>query len=332
MKIKALFLGLFFLLPILSWTQPYEITEVDIFSLKKPISAKDITVYGISIENSLQEVLDKFGKNVSDLTSSEPEKYYFLRISNGVTIRSTDKKTIDAIFLGPDFKDNLKGKTADFFNLTKPEGLERYITSWLGKPDRRYFQSSKKYDMDIFYYFDGFVFCGMFFPFTSPYHYFELVSNEGLRQKFKSPARDLDTLAEEFISIKSEVLRGLNEIPIVLEDPGEGGTKIGLTSNRMRTVTELKLRKEGIKIIEKSTSVSYCFLCVNTMIVGNAFRVELELVEKVKISRLDVFYAATTWQNGIIGTHGNDPEYIISALGELLDIFLNDYYKANPRK
>lgn len=110
MKIKALFLGLFFLLPIFSWTQPYEITEVDIFSLKKPISAKDITVYGISIENSLQEVLDKFGKNISDLSSSEPEKYYFLKIAPGVSIRSTDKKTIDAIFLGPDFKDNLKGK------------------------------------------------------------------------------------------------------------------------------------------------------------------------------------------------------------------------------
>ncbi len=328
MKIKALFLGLFFLLPILSWTQPYEITEVDIFSLKKPISAKDITVYGISIENSLQEVLDKFGKNVSDLSSSEPEKYYFLKIAQGVSIRSTDKKTIDAIFLGPDFQDNLKGKTADFFNLTKSEGLERYITNWLGKPDRRYFQSSKNYDMDIFYYFDGFVFSGMFFPFTGPYHYIELVSNEGLRQKFKSPARDLDTLAGEFISIKSEVLKDLNEIPIVIEDPGGGGTKIGLTSNRMRTVTELKLRKEGIKIIEKST----CFLYVNTMIAGNAFRVRLELKEKAKISRLDAFYAATTWQNEMVGTHGNNPEYIVSALGELLDEFLNDYYKANPKK
>ena len=328
MSTKALFLGLFFLFPILSWTQPYEITEVDIFSLKKPVTARDITVYGISIDNSLQEVLDKFGKNVSDLSSSEPEKYYFLKISNGVSIRSTDKKTIDAIFLGPDFKDNLKGKTADFFNLTKSEGLERYVTNWLGKPDRRYFQSSKKYDMDIFYYFDGFVFCGMFFPFTGPYHYIELVSNEGLRQKFKSPARDLDTLAGEFISIKSEVLKDLNEIPIVIGDPGEGGTKIGLTSNRMRTVTELKLRKEGIKIIEKST----CFLYVNTMIVGNAFRVKLELKEKAKISRLDAFYAATTWQNEMVGTHGNNPEYIVSALGELLDEFLNDYYKANPKK
>lgn len=327
MKTKALFLGLFFLFPILSWTQPYEITEVDIFSLKKPISAKDLTVYGISIENSLQEVLDKFGKNVSDLSSSEPEKYYFLRISNGVTIRSTDKKTIDAIFLGPDFQDNLKGKTADFFSLTKSEGLERYITNWLGKPDRRYFKSSKDYDMDIFYYSEGFVFTGMFFPFTGPSHYFELVSNKGLRQKFKSPARDLDTLAQEFTSIEAEVLKDLDEIKIVITDPEED-TKIGLNSNRMRTVTELKLRKEGIKITEESI----CILYINTTIVGNAFCVSLELHEIVKIFRLDIFYLTATWQKVMLGTHGNEPEYIISALGKLLDEFLNDYYKANPKK
>lgn len=328
MKIKALFLGLFFLFPIFSWTQPYEITEVDIFSLKKPVTARDITVYGISIENYLQEVLDKYGKNVSDLSSSEYEKYYFLKIAPWVSIRSTDKKTIEAVLLMPEFKDNLKGKTADFFNLTTSEGLERYITNWLGKPDRRYFRSSKSLDMDMFYYFNGFVFWGLFFPFTGPYNHFELVSNEGLRTAFKSPAHDLETLSGEFISIEPEVLKGLDEIPIVIGDPGEGGTKIGLTSNRMRTVTELKLRKEGMKIIEKST----CFLHVNAMIVGNAFRVKLELHEKVKISRLDAFYVATTWQDEIIGTHGNDPEYIVSALGELLDVFLNDYYKANPKK
>ncbi len=74
-----------------------------------------------------------------------------------------------------------------------------------------------------------------------------------------------------------------------------------------------------------------CFLSVNTLIAGNAFRVKLELHEKVQISRLDLLYVATTWQGEIIGTHRNDPEYIVSALGELLDVFLNDYYKANPK-
>jgi len=40
----------------------------------------------------------------------------------------------------------------------------------------------------------------------------------------------------------------------------------------------------------------------------------------------------TTWERGVTGTHGNNPEYIVTAIEQLLDMFLNDYYKANLKK
>ena len=64
-----------------------------------------------------------------------------------------------------------------------------------------------------------------------------------------------------------------------------------------------------------------------------AFNVTLDIKEQVKLHRdASIECTATTWSQSITGTHGSDPEYIVSALSMLLDDFLNDYYKANPKK
>lgn len=134
MKTKIFIMGLAFLLSIsFIWAQPYEITEVDIFSLKKPISAKDITVRGINIENSIYEVLNKFGKNKSQLASGIDSYFFF--VEPGISIHTVDKKTIAFIRLCDKFKEKLKGKTAGLFNLETSVDVARYIKMCFGEPD-----------------------------------------------------------------------------------------------------------------------------------------------------------------------------------------------------
>lgn len=161
MKTKIAFFSLVFLfLSLLIWAQPYEITEVDIFSLEKFLTSKSLTVYGISIENSIKEVLDKFGKTEADLEYKN--KFYFLDIKSGLKIRSSDRKTIGSILLFKEFKENLKGKTAGFFDLTTAEEVKNYITECFGKPDYSEPIRLMGQEFDSFYYLNGFVFIRMF--------------------------------------------------------------------------------------------------------------------------------------------------------------------------
>lgn len=129
---------------------------------------------------------------------------------------------------------------------------------------------------------------------------------------------------------KANVLKNLKEVDIVIEGLPEDASKIGLTKERIKTVVELCLRREGIKII-KDVRAPYIYININVL--GLAFNISFELREPVTILRIpNEFCLATTWDKGFTGTHGNNPEYIVSSIKLLLDKFLNDYYKANPKK
>ncbi len=322
MKIKALFLGLFFLSPILSWSQPYEITEVDIFSLKKPISAKDITVCGINIENSIYEILNKLGKNKSDLFKYVG--YDILHIEPGFQINTADKKTIKSIYLHSKFREKLKGKTAGLFNLETSEDVAKYIKSYFGEPDHKRYNrlEDSGYEHNVYYYYSGFKFNWNLYSNKKPPElsiWFELISDE-----------ELEALKNPPISDDWEVLKDIDELEVVIEILSLDALKIGLTQDRLETVVELKLRRERIKIIE-SPLMPYLYINVN--VARNAFNINLELKETVKIQRLNrIAYGNTTWRVGTTGGHADKPEYIVSALSRLLDDFLNAYYKANPKK
>ncbi len=146
-----------------------------------------------------------------------------------------------------------------------------------------------------------------------------------------------------FSGVDEKVLKGIDMLKIGIEYLSDEAKNIGLTRGRLRTVTELRLRKEGITIFGKEhISTTYWeipryrntpIILVNVSVVGNAFRVSLEIFEYVILRRDEsIECLAFTWNENMLGTHGNNVEYIVTALGELLDEFLNDYYKANPKK
>lgn len=61
-----------------------------------------------------------------------------------------------------EFKENLKGKTASFFDLTTAEEVKNYITEYLGQPDYSEPIRLMGGEFDKFYYLNGFIFNRMF--------------------------------------------------------------------------------------------------------------------------------------------------------------------------
>jgi len=126
-----------------------------------------------------------------------------------------------------------------------------------------------------------------------------------------------------------------SEFEVAIEYLPKDAKKIGLTRNRLITVVELRLRREGITIIDISKSdFEPPLVYINVNVVGKAFNVSLNIYERIQLKRIpgSQGLSANVWQINQTGTHADDPEYIVSALNKLFDDFFNDYYKANPKK
>jgi len=135
-------------------------------------------------------------------------------------------------------------------------------------------------------------------------------------------------------------LKGLNESGIDIEiHLNEEAIKLGLTTNRIRNFTELRLRGEGIKIDLNAPT----HFTIHVRVAGPAFSVSLsieefaflfrESAEFLKSSAFSLtIFKAITWHSESFGTHGDNTEPILSSLGGIINEFLNDYYKANQKR
>lgn len=127
-----------------------------------------------------------------------------------------------------------------------------------------------------------------------------------------------------------------NKFIVAIGDLNEDAIKIGLTEKRLRTITELRLRREGITIVSEDMNgtLSNPHFYVDVHIIGAAVHFKVEIHEWVELKRLPILQKcpAITWSLGMTGTHSGDPEFIISGLNQIIDRFLNEYYQANPKK
>jgi hypothetical protein len=120
-------------------------------------------------------------------------------------------------------------------------------------------------------------------------------------------------------------------LDILIEELTKEAYDIGLTTEKLRTKCELRLRQAGIEPIDSLGSSTYLYL--NCNIVGAAYNIFLSLNRRVKFEVGDKTYnkdACSTWTSGTTGTHGWNGNNLIGELDNLLDLFLNDYLKANP--
>ena len=140
---------------------------------------------------------------------------------------------------------------------------------------------------------------------------------------------------EAFSDVRA--LKGIESICVFIEPLSNDALDLGLTEERIRIITELKLRKEGITITDEESKFDVLLGVVISVVgrkgSGNGIGVFLKIKEEVSLIRNpSIICYAYTWNVGFIKDNVNKPEHVFTQLSNVLDYFLNDYYKANPKK
>lgn len=119
--------------------EKYEITEVDIFSLGRPLFSAQVSVYGVSLGDSMEEALAKVGKKSLHVKYNHETKCYNLDMGEHTwRIISPDNKTVQSIVLLENFSSCLKGKTAKYFDGLSEGSLKSFVEKCFGEPDYVY--------------------------------------------------------------------------------------------------------------------------------------------------------------------------------------------------
>lgn len=112
---------------------PFDVTKVDIFSLKKTIGYKDVSVYGITVQTPLKDALKQLKKTEKDIRATG--RYKFLDVEPGFKLRLAGGG-IDAILISEKFQPKLKGATAKLFdNIDSEAKFKSYVIKYFMKPD-----------------------------------------------------------------------------------------------------------------------------------------------------------------------------------------------------
>ena len=135
-------------------------------------------------------------------------------------------------------------------------------------------------------------------------------------------------LASQDVSFKSSPLRGIKTVAVDVEKLSEEAVKIGLTEEKIRASVEPSLRREGIVVANDQT---YPCLYIKLSVTGPACSIRVELREEAVLARITLPFRVTTWYAESTEAHGGDSGKVIAALGERLNGFIRDYWKANPK-
>lgn len=134
-------------------------------------------------------------------------------------------------------------------------------------------------------------------------------------------------------------LRGLKGIVVVVEDlePGIGGEG-GLTPAQIRTDAELRIRKASIRILSAQEGfkvAGFPRLYINAQVRKLTPRqfpcaIKVQVLQEMKLVRNPAMQcSASSWEVAALGV-ANDMRTIREDLGDLIDMFINDYLSVNP--
>lgn len=118
---------------------------------------------------------------------------------------------------------------------------------------------------------------------------------------------------------------GCQPMHLLVEPLHDGAKAIGLSKSRVERAVSGRLRTARIYTDERATPYVY----VNLNVVDQAFSVLISLQKFVKDSRSGELGIAPTWERGATGLHGKDGSYLLSAIGEFTDVFIDEYLRVN---
>ena len=122
----------------------------------------------------------------------------------------------------------------------------------------------------------------------------------------------------------------------------------GLSESQVRTDVELKLRRNGFKVLPEQDYSGDILAPVLKVIInsipvrdqytnttaGLAASVGVSLSQYVNLVRNENIVMAATWADGsiIVSNTQGYPQYVRRVVSDLVDAFLNDYLAANPKE
>jgi len=144
-----------------------------------------------------------------------------------------------------------------------------------------------------------------------------------------------DVLEYVVSNIKLFPLKNIERIYVRIQPLNKEATAIGLAEEKLKTFIENRLKKEGIKISEEYEAMvkNYPVLNLNIDVSGPVYNINLGVDEMVILFRdKSVNCIATTWNKSALGNHRSDAGVITSDLSKILDQFIDDYQKVNPKR
>jgi hypothetical protein len=144
------------------------------------------------------------------------------------------------------------------------------------------------------------------------------------------------------LTVEQKVLVGVKGVSVVVVvenmKPRAGS---GLTEDQLKVYVELRLRKAGVRVLTEeergeTPGNPYLYVNVSTYIEADdpivAYSILVQLKEWVTLAR-GFETTGVIWQRGLVGTVGKAKLRLIrGGLGDQVDIFINDYLAANPKK
>ena len=137
---------------------------------------------------------------------------------------------------------------------------------------------------------------------------------------------------------EKQSLKGIASLFVLIEDISDEVQRDGLSQTQLQTDIELRLRKAGIRVVNKDQGIGGPFLYLNITAVKQevglyAVGIQLTFNQEVVLVRdKTVRLVATTWRLGGVNIVGSQKvSQTRNIVGDVVDAFINDYLGANTK-
>ena len=115
---------------------------------------------------------------------------------------------------------------------------------------------------------------------------------------------------------------------LLVEDLDEDSAEIDLSKEALEIAARSRLRAARL-YSEDFFEGSFSYLYINVNVISNAFGISVKYNKYVMDLATKLEGSAPTWTAGSIGTHGRDAGYILSAVSQYTDEFIDEYLRVN---
>jgi len=121
------------------------------------------------------------------------------------------------------------------------------------------------------------------------------------------------------------------KIRVLIEDLPSGAQRLGLSQQQVGARVSSNLRKAGIKPVDEAITPEIV-LYVQISVVENTVCVDVAVMRPVTFQVGDSIMSTlgTTWRKGVSG-RANTADYILQAVDRQVDVFCNEFLKANHK-